>query len=439
LTASTSAPTTARSNSEIVYGLNVIAFVSGNLGLAVAARNTIRALLARGENICVADFDAGGGRSGHDLTYAHLACNSSPPPLAVNLIHMNPPDVVNVMVDDRRAVEVRDRLNVCVPFWELPRMPDQYWAPMLDSVDLVLAPTLHIKNSVEASCPNARVIHYPQAVFLPEGITADRARWGIPADALAFLMAMDVASDIERKNPLGALESFLRAFPLADGGNARLVIKLNNTRHSRRFEAETAELMASLAIDPRVIIVDEHLAYLDVLCLSASTDAYLSLHRAEGLGLNLLEAMSLGKPVVATAWSGNTDFMTAENSCLVDYTMTPVATTHPSYAPAIIGERQQWAEPDIDCAARWLRRLAEEPELRARLGEAARRDMDAARVAFLRGEAFDTIAAMWNDGVVATAEHRERAERLVRLRSISPYLRLRRAVGKTLRRAGLMR
>ena len=110
-----------------------------------------------------------------------------------------------------------------------------------------------------------------------------------------------------------------------------------------------------------MIVVDEHLTYAEVLSLNASSDVYLSLHRAEGLGLNLLEAMSLGKPVVGTAWSGNTDFMTDENSCLVDYTLIPVVTDHPSYAADVVGEGQMWAEPDVESAARWLRRLAEEP------------------------------------------------------------------------------
>ena len=129
-TSSTQSPTGAAD--AIPYGFNVVAHASGNLGLAVAARNTIQALIARRDALCVVDVDAGGGRSGHDLTYAHLECKTSPPPFAVNLLHMNPPDIVNLMIDDRLAFSAADRLNVAVPFWELPRLPEAEWTPLLE-------------------------------------------------------------------------------------------------------------------------------------------------------------------------------------------------------------------------------------------------------------------------------------------------------------------
>lgn len=419
------------------FGFNVIGFITGNLGLAVACRNTLNMLSARDQPLCVVDVDAGGGRSGHDLDHLHLECEAKPPPFAVNLIHMNPPEAVNAMIDDRRAFDPVMRLTGCVPFWELPRLSEKYWVPMLESVDVVLAPTRHVLDAVERSCSGARVVHYPQAVFLPKNVRPDRARWGIPEGDVAFLMVLDVASDVARKNPMATLEAFRAAFPPGGDTRARLVVKLNNARMSRSVGKDTDSLVRSLAADPRLTVVEETMSYADVLSLSASCDAYVSLHRAEGLGLNIMEAMSLGKPVVATGWSGNLDYMTKANSCLIDYTLVPVVSSHPSYAPAMIGEGQTWAEPDVDSAARWMRALAEDEGLRTRLGEAARRTMDDARAAFLRGTMVDFMQDLWESGEAASEGHGRRVDRLLQLRKISPYRMARRRVGRFLRKTGL--
>jgi glycosyltransferase involved in cell wall biosynthesis len=108
-----------------------------------------------------------------------------------------------------------------------------------------------------------------------------------------------------------------------------------------------------------------------VIALHTCADVFVSLHRAEGLGLAPLEAMQLGRCVIATAWSGSMDYMDQESACLVDYTLVPTAED-PYYMPEYLGETAFWAEPEIAHAAHWMRRLAGEPELRARKGAAAR-------------------------------------------------------------------
>ena len=139
-----------------------------------------------------------------------------------------------------------------------------------------------------------------------------------------------------------------------------------------------------------MVIVDRALSYPEVLSLYASCDVLLSLHRSEGLGLHLIEAMQLGKPVIATNWSGNLDFTTPENSRLIDYKLVPVVSTHPSYAPKIIGDGQVWAEPDVEQAARAMRELADDPALRHHLGDRARADTLAQQRGFLEGQRWTT-------------------------------------------------
>jgi glycosyltransferase involved in cell wall biosynthesis len=183
------------------------------------------------------------------------------------------------------------------------------------------------EDAAERSAPEVRAVHYPQTVFLPADIAANRDAFGLPHDALLFFMNIDVTSELARKN--------------------------------------TAAAMAN------TIVIDRQLTYAETLSLNASCDVYVSLHRSEGLGLNLLQAMTLGRPVIVTGWSGNTDFMTPEDACLVGYELVPVRATHYAYRPEAIGPGQVWAEPSIAEAAAWMRRLADDESLRRRIGAAA--------------------------------------------------------------------
>ena len=190
-------------------GFNVIGFVSGNFGLAVAARNTIRMLTERGFAVRIVDLDAGGGRSGHDSTYSHLESGGKvEAPYSVNLFHMNPPDVVLLLRDRPRWLDLANRMNVCVPFWELPKLPRQDFAPVLEAMDKVLCPTHFVMDTVKSSAPLARCVYYPQTAFIPDGVRADRSSFGLDESKTLFMVAFDLGSDIDRKNPWAAIEAY---------------------------------------------------------------------------------------------------------------------------------------------------------------------------------------------------------------------------------------
>jgi glycosyltransferase involved in cell wall biosynthesis len=187
-------------------------------------------------------------------------------------------------------------------------------------------------------------------------------------------MSFDMASDINRKNPMGAVEAFQHAFPSDD--QVSLMIKVHNTHLDDSYPEHVDRLGEIASADRRILVMDEALSYADVLSLYNSCDVYVSLHRAEGLGLCLLEAMSLGKPVIATAWSGNMEFMTGDNSCLVRCSFVPVCgSTQAAYRQENIPPESRWAEPDVEQAARWMRRLAQDPELRRSIGTRAAADV----------------------------------------------------------------
>ena len=431
---------TVHGTPPISPGINLIGHVTGNLGLAVAARNTLFALSQSDEPFEAIDIDPGGGRGGHDATYAEHMRSPVEAAYGINLFQLNPPDVAYMAQDSPPWLSLPDRLNACVPFWELPRLPVKWsWTELVQAVDVVLAPTRFVADSVRASAPDATVWHYPQAVFLPEGIVADRARFDLPPDAVLFYLSLDITSDLARKNPLGTLEAFEAAFPAnADAPDVRLVVKLNNSASFAWAGAAAKRIHSLIAENPRITVVDRAMSYEEVLSLGASCDIYVSLHRAEGLGLNLLEAMSMGKPVIATAWSGNMDFMTRDNSCLVDFDLIPVVAEHDAYQPDAIGPDQSWADPRLAEATEWMRRLASDADLRARIGERAAVDMDALREAFLRGEIFARLEQARAE-TFARESAAQREKRWAGLRRVSIPLQARRLAGRVLRKLGLRR
>ena len=392
----------------------MIGHITGTMGLGVAARNTLTLFEANGQAFTAIDIDSG-RRQVTDSTFAHLL---SHPPSArhpVNLFHLNVQELINLLDTRPRWLDVVRHVNAIVPFWELPRLPFiPDWAGLLGSMDLVLAPSRFILESIERSAPTAHVVHYPQTVFLPAEIAASRDAFGLPHDAVLFFMNIDVTSDLARKNPAAAIAAFRAAFvPLERGPEERvfLVVKLGHTKSGYPW-ADTSQLMAELAAMPNAVVIDRQLTYAETLSLNAACDVYVSLHRSEGLGLNLLEAMTLGRPVIATGWSGNMDFMTPEDSCLVGHQLVPVRATHFAYQPEAIGPGQVWAEPSIPEAAQWMRRLADDESLRHRIGASARAAMDARRSQVLEGRVLADLAQAEAD-VSTTPSPKARRRRLL--------------------------
>jgi len=365
------------------FGINLFGYLTSNLGLGVAARNTAHMLLGNGIPTRLIDVNPGGGMQGKDSTFAEkIAADRRAEAYSVNLFHINPDQILYLLNPFKNTVTLPGRMNVCVPFWELPRLPDT-WVKPLSAMDAVLAPTHFVEAAVRDRLPDTNVIHYPQAVHVPEDIMPDRAGFDLPDNALTFVMSFDMRSDIERKNPWATIEAFRQAFPGRD--DVRLVIKASNVETIAGLERNVARLREA-ASDARVIVIDRPMGYREILTLYASCDVLVSLHRSEGLGLSLLEAMALGKPVVATAWSGNMDFMTEENSCLVGYDMVDVvSSTQPAYGKSVSGT-QKWAEPRVSEAADWMRLLADSGEARDSLGRRAAEDARALTALYDGGE-----------------------------------------------------
>jgi Glycosyl transferases group 1 len=245
--------------------------------------------------------------------------------------------------------------------WETNSIPPR-WQRAFALVDEVWVYSQFMAENIGAVAPvPVRALAPPvKAPSQP----ADPLRLGVP-EGFLFLFVFDYLSTIQRKNPVGLVEAFKRAF--APGEGPQLLIKTINA--PLRPLADEEVLWATHG-RPDIHVIDRSLSRAELGGVMAACDCYVSLHRAEGFGLTMAEAMAIGKPVIATGYSGNVDFMSTENSYLVDYSIGRVGPECEIYPP-----EGEWADPSVEHAAELMREVQEHPEEAARRGERAAADI----------------------------------------------------------------
>lgn len=345
--------------------VNVIGHITSGIGLGVMACDLMQALLDLGHEVAGYDLDSGGGRQGRAPLMQRYVRRGS------RMFR----DGVDLYVLPLFALEAWRRLYhfgsaaVAYPLWEL-RETNPHWIRALKRFDWIVSPSDFIGDTLEAagaaclpqkmgsSMRRAKHPHYGAA-----GVRADRAAFGLPEDRVVFTFSFDPSSDSQRKNPQAVFEAFERA----NVENGLLCLQINRCKErSVLLENWLRRLPAG-----HVTVIDRYLSHEDTLRLLASSDVYISLHRAEGLGLGMLEAMQLGKPVIATKWSGNLSFMDDASAELIGGRLARINGSIPFYDERIIGGRAYWFEPNVEQAARAIRDLAGDADLRRDLGRRA--------------------------------------------------------------------
>jgi glycosyltransferase involved in cell wall biosynthesis len=368
-------------------GVNVCGYLRDESGLGTIVRGWIRALQAAGLGTALRDVsELSVNRSG-DTT---LGFTDTPTPYPINLVNVNAEQhfLVKQFVGEGFF---RDHYNIGVWAWELPTFPAK-WHDRFAEYDEIWAQSSFIGEMLASVSP-IPVLYMPPVLTSPlVGSTeTGRRRLGAGPEELVYLVVFDFLGYVQRKNPLAAIAAFKQAFP--NERDVRLVIKCVN----EHLDQAAFEAMRALTDGQCVSLHTGYWSTRDMLDLVAGCDVYVSLHRSEGLGLSIAEAMAHGKPVIATGWSGNTDFMTPATSFPVGYELVELTQDVGPYRAG-----QVWAEPSVEDAARLMRLTFVNRALARERGRAAQRHIEqnysAGRVGELVRERLTVVSTALAEG-----------------------------------------
>jgi glycosyltransferase involved in cell wall biosynthesis len=341
-------------------GVNLVGYPRAEMGMGELLRQSAEALSTTCFRFCIVDFNFGIVASQRDTRYDAFVRPDNP--FYVNLFNITA-DQMRLAWQKLGPQFFHNHYNIGYWTWELSNFPN-HWQSAIDLVDEIWAPSRFIRDAI-AKKTRKPVVWMPLAVEFPMpagSIEERRKRFDLPRDKFLFFFSFDFSSFATRKNFPASIQAFQKAFP--DGcDEAGLVIKtIRHSHHKREFW----DLLRAVGEDRRIFLIDRLLRQDEMRELMASCDSFVSLHRSEGFGFGMAEAMYLGKPVIATNYSGNLDFTKKDNSCLVDYRLVPVKA-----GEYLFPEGQVWADPNIDEAAKYMRRLVDDRDYGRRLGKAA--------------------------------------------------------------------
>jgi glycosyltransferase involved in cell wall biosynthesis len=346
-------------------GVSVVGHLTESLGLGQAARLYVAAL--RAADVPVATIGApvklpvGRASQQRLARYGRQSFDSATLPYdpPFTLLCVNPDGLPELLKQDPGLLHA-GRYTIGQWGWETDVIP-RHWLPMFHRVDELWAYSRYTADMLSRWSP-VPVVTIPLPVVVPTQDAQPPFDFG---SDFVFLFTFDFFSTVQRKNPMGVVDAFMRAF--TPGVGPRLALKSMNGDF--RPEAVDA-LRCRIGDRPDIELIDQHVPPGAYGALLARSDCFISLHRAEGFGLTIAESMALGKPVIATGYSGNLDFMTSANSYLVDYELTKVGPNAEHY-PA----EGTWAEPDLDHAAELMRHVWEHQDEAIRRGQRAARDV----------------------------------------------------------------
>lgn len=337
-------------------GVNLVGFLEGELGLGEVARKLGRGLEHAGVPFSAISYRRAPTRQPHPVEIP-ISDEAS---FDTNIVCLNA-DYLHTFLADAGVDFFAGRYTIGVWFWE----SSVFRPENLEGfrfVDEVWVASEYVRRTVSAEA-DVPVLVVPLPVEEPAPSTISREELGLP-EGFMFLFLFDFVS-AQRKNPTAVVEAFKQAFEPGEGP----VLVLKSINGGERKPQWLEELVAASDGRPDIHIVDEYVPADRRDALIAACDCYVSLHRSEGFGLTMAEAMAHAKPVIATGYSGNLDFMTESNSYLVPYLLTPVPSDWWAYSPGA-----EWAEPDVPAAAAYMRQVYEdrdEARVRAERSRAA--------------------------------------------------------------------
>ena len=340
------------------FGINLIGDIKAETGLGQSMRILAGILEQAGIPFCIIQIDSPGGLAHSDRQWEHRISETAR--YGINLIHINPNIWAETYVRFPKSL-LDGRYQIAYWLWELEEFPKE-WVPCIRTVHEIWAPSEFICESIRA-VTDKPVAAIPYRLEEMDGAAYQRQHFGLPEEKFLYLMMYDFKSVSERKNPKGALEAYKKAFP-QEQEDVGLIIKVNHVKGSQELQLLKKELQAY----KNLYFITDNLSRSEVESLIAQADVLISLHRSEGFGLPMAEAMMMETPIVCTNWSATTEFMDSTCACLVDYQLI---TLEKRIGPYPKGSR--WADADTDQAALWIRKLYEEKTFYAQMAAAGKK------------------------------------------------------------------
>ena len=343
-------------------GVHLLGDFQGKSSLSQSSRDLVEVIQSLGIETELLDVGLSPERVDHSVGFVLTEPVAKAPASSLSIAHCNGDTMAYVA--KRLPREIFDgRRIVGVWYWETESLPESHRRGF-DYVDEVWVTSKFVCDSIARTSPVPvkhfphlmRMPHVPETLVLPEVLRNDR---------YMFLFCFDYRSLARRKNPGAVCEAFIKAVPNVSAGGPLCVIK--SVAGRSQFGIEHAALRLKYRDRPDIVFIDGWVSVEERDSLMARANCYISLHRAEGLGMTMLESMALGKPCIATNYSGNLEFMTPENSWLIPCKMVPVGLGVWPFPP-----EHTWAEADIDSAAAAMTEVMNNPALAAQKGELGR-------------------------------------------------------------------
>jgi glycosyltransferase involved in cell wall biosynthesis len=335
-------------------GVNVIGHFCYPSGLRVSVESLVTALGLNDVATSLRDIRTDAKDDPHHTDFRGVECHD------ITVVHVQPEPLFDTAYERADLFERAPRpYRIGYWYWEFDSIPDS-WVTHAQKVNEVWAATEFVARGLRERLSIPVRTLFPGVQLAPYA-QRGKSHFGLSEAPYTFLFVFHMMSVMERKNPLGLIRAFKTAF--GEDESVRLVLKTSfGDRHPEQFD-----VLQKAAAGSNIVLINEVYTPDNLLSLMDACDAYVSLHRSEGLGLTMAEAMLMGKPVIATNFSGNVDFMDDDNSLLVSYKLVKLGQPIPPY-----GADLEWAEPSIEHAAQLMRRVYDNQEWARELGARAK-------------------------------------------------------------------
>ncbi|SNB02776.1 Glycosyl transferase, group 1 family protein [Flavobacterium psychrophilum] len=327
-------------------GVNVFGYINGEFGLGEAVRLLIKAMQSVDIPVALINLDIKTNHRHEDKTFENFTKEA---PYSINLVLLGPGEASLPLTYFEDSGLFKNKYNIYYLNWESEYFPQEY-VDNISFFDEIWVPAKYCQNVISkvTNIP-VTVIHYPIEIVIPDTIDEEAENF-YDKSSFNFLFIFDYNSTLERKNPINLIKAFKKAFDKNDK-SVSLTIK---TSRATRFAKEKSKLLDEIDGYENIHIVEKIFEKDTLHNIIKGCDSYVSLHRSEGFGLTMAEAMFFGKPVIATGYSGNLDFMNSENSFLVDYKTCTVNSKIINYDKNTI-----WSNPDFEHMAELMKKVKE--------------------------------------------------------------------------------